>query len=296
VSAIAVLGSTGMLGSCLSRVLANSFDDVIEVNRTGVQIVKSSRIAQLNVLDETNLENVFSKINIEYIVNAVGLIKQHINHNDPADQFKAREVNTIFPSRLEKYADYNGIKVIQIGTDCVFDGAQGSYSENDKFNAEDLYGRTKSDGEKMLKSTMTIRSSIVGRELNSNVSLLNWFLSQPERAIVEGFTNHYWNGVTTLAFANVVRGVIEKRNFKSGSIHLVPGNKVSKYELLNEFRSSFERSDIEIKPVETEKKIDRTLRTLHPEVNSTLWRNAGYNCAPDVAKLVGEFAEWCKFK
>jgi dTDP-4-dehydrorhamnose reductase len=228
------------------------------------------------------------------MINAVGLIKQLIHESQPTDQIMATEINSRFPVRLENYCDYKGIKVIQIGTDCVYSGFTGGYTESDKFDATDLYGLTKLQGEKELKSTMTIRTSIIGKEIKSKVSLLDWFLTQPHGAEVKGFTNHHWNGVTTLAFSRITAGIILEKEFQSETIHLVPGNVVSKYELLNDFMESFGRNDLNLTPVHAETSIDRTLKTNYPIRNSSLWRNAGYNLIPTIDELIKEFAEWCE--
>lgn len=293
---IAILGSTGMLGSCLTQVLSGSFDEIVEVNRKGISVNNSSKVIKLDVLEERNLERAFSGLQIEYVINAVGLIKQLIQDSMPTDRDLAIEINTMFPVRLENFCDYKGIKVIQIGTDCVFSGKTGNYNENDVFDAIDLYGQSKFQGEQALKTTMTIRSSIIGKELNSKVSLLDWFLNQPRNADVKGFTNHYWNGITTLAFSKIVTGIIQQDEFRSEIIHLIPENKVSKFELLNDFMQSFNRNDVNLLPTQAENSVDRTLGTNYPLRNSILWRNAGYNSVPTIAELVSEFAEWCEIR
>lgn len=281
-----------MLGSCLTKVLSESFGEVVEVNRSGEQVVSTSKVVRITGLNERNLEDAFNGLQLDYVINAVGLIRQLINDASPADEKLAFEVNTEFPINLENFCDYKGIKVIQIGTDCVFDGESGDYSETDEFNAIDLYGISKLQGELSLKSTMTIRTSIVGKEIKTRVSLLEWFLGQPISADVRGFTNHYWNGVTTLAFSKVISGIIREENFESSTIHLIPKDKVSKYELLNEFKRAFNRNDLNLEPVEAERSVDRTLKTNSPLKNSSLWRNAGYNSIPSIAELITEYAEW----
>lgn len=283
-----------MLGSCLTKVLSEKLGEVVEVNRSGISVLESSKVVQLDVITERDLETAFSGIKVEYIINAVGLIKQLIDESNETDRTLAIETNSEFPIRLESYCDYKGIKVIQIGTDCVYSGHSGDYTETDNFDASDLYGLTKLQGEQELKTTMTIRCSIIGKELNSKHSLLDWFLAQPNGALVNGFTNHHWNGVSTLAFSKVVSGIILESDFQSKTLHLVPADKVSKYELLNQFKRSFGRNDLNLTPTHAETSIDRTLKTNFPKRNSDLWRNAGYNSIPTIAELIDEFAEWCE--
>jgi dTDP-4-dehydrorhamnose reductase len=194
---------------------------------------------------------------------------------------------------LNSYAKDSSIPIIQIGTDCVYSGLDGDYSEDFEFDCNDLYGLSKVSGEHESKSMMTIRCSIIGHEIKSSVSLMDWFLSQPTSAPVNGYTNHFWNGVTTLAFARVVNGIVAKNAYSPGTVHLVPKDQVSKFELLQILAEMYGRKDIEISKFESEMSINRTLATLFPHKNEQMWLNAGYTQTPSIVELIQEYAEWC---
>ena len=166
----------------------------------------------------------------------------------------------------------------------------GHYLETDAHDAEDVYGKTKSLGEVVSKNVMHIRVSTIGREIGRSTLLLEWVLSHPQGAAIPGYTDHFWNGVTTNHFAKVVRGIIESDGFESGLSHLVPANELSKAELVQQIASAFGRSDLIVKETATGKPINRTLSTTNPDFNRRLWVAAGYPEIPTIEQLIAEIA------
>jgi len=288
---VAVLGSTGMLGSTITRGLENNSMTVYEFNRSGISITKKNESRKLNVATDNDVTKSFSGLKLDYIINCIGLIKQLINLKDQDSIKLAYNINAEFPSKLTNFAKSLGIPVIQIGTDCVYSGRIGGYAEDEPHDPTDIYGITKSMGEIESSATMIIRCSIIGKELRTSNSLLSWVLSQTHNSRINGFTNHLWNGVTTLHFSQIVSGIIESGTYKEGVFHLVPHNVVSKYELISLIAKEFERSDLQISKFEAELPVNRSLITIYPERNLQLWSNGGYNRIPTVAEMVSTFAK-----
>lgn len=292
-SRVAVLGSTGMLGSALSRFLTNEGFGVIEFNRCGIPQNNRNIAYQCDV--ESKLKYLLSDLQQtkpDFIFNAIGVIRQKIDKEDRDSQLSAQRVNVDFPSRLNEFQAQFGIPVIQIGTDCVFSGKKGSYSENEQFDPVDIYGHTKVEGEQKSNLAMTIRTSIVGKEYSSNFSLLSWVLSAAPNSEIDGYVNHRWNGVTTLAFSKIVSGILKRNLFESGIVHLVPQDSLSKFQLVNEIKSAFGRQDLQINKFWTEFAVDMTLSTTNTELNARLWRSGGYNNVPTIKELLLEYADW----
>ena len=289
---VAVLGSTGMLGSTLTRVLENQFKTIYEFNRSGISATGKNHTRVIEVTDSNCLLNSFNGLEIDYIVNCIGMIKHVIDENDQNSVNLAGKINSEFPANLNIYASRLGIPVIQVGTDCVYSGKSGLYSENDPHEPIDIYGETKNAGEQSATDSMLIRCSIVGKELKSRNSLLEWVISQPIGAKVEGYVNHLWNGVTTLHFSQIISGVIKSGAYKPGILHLVPRDIVSKFELINLISSEFGRSDLQISQFEAETPINRSLITINPERNLQLWRQGGYNEIPTISEMVSTYAKW----
>ena len=287
---IAVVGSTGMLGREVA--LTNFFGfEVVEINRASAPVLLKNRHIQV----DSNLSNVdelmdFSKI--EYLVNCAGLIRQKIDEKLPNSRKAALTANFEIPFKLISLSERYNFKIIQIGTDCVYSGKKGNYIETDYHDATDLYGKTKSLGEIPHKNLSVIRASIVGREINTQSSLLSWFLSQPKGAVVSGFTDQLWNGVTVRHFAKFVKGIIEENNFEkfSGTHHIFPTNRVTKEKLLKIFASAFGREDIEVVPVSSGRELDMTLSTNNVNFNETIWELAGYPSALSIEEMIVEYS------
>jgi len=293
---VAVLGSTGMLGSTLTHILESQFENIYEFNRSGISVTGNNKSRSIEVRSSNGILDSFKGLEIDYIVNCIGMIKHLINESDQNSVNLASKINSKFPADLNNYANRLGISVIQVGTDCVYSGKSGLYSESDPHDPIDIYGLTKNIGEQSATDSMLIRCSIVGKELNSKNSLLEWVVSQPKSALVKGYVNHIWNGVTTLQFSQIISGIIKSGTYKPGITHLVPKDIVSKYELINLISLNFGRSDLQISQFEAETPINRSLITVNPERNLQLWRNGGYNEIPTIAEMILTYVKWLQEK
>ena len=293
---VAILGSTGMLGSTLTSVLENQTETIYEFNRAGISVTGNNEAKAIEVTKADSILDSFKGLEINYIVNCIGIIRHLIDESDQNSVTLARKINSEFPINLSIYARRFNIPVIQVGTDCVYSGKLGLYSESDQHDPVDLYGLTKNIGEQSATDSMIIRCSIVGKELKSDNSLLEWVISQPKGAKVRGYINHLWNGVTTLHFSQIISGIIKSGTYKPGIIHLVPKDIVSKYELINLISLHFGRTDLQISQFEAETPINRSLITINSEQNLQLWSNGGYNEIPTIAEMVSTYAKWHQVK
>jgi len=259
---IVVLGVTGMLGHKMFQILKNQFDSVIGFAYENVSqppfdkvtLFQDAEIVEgVDVSNFQSLEEHLNQIKPDYIVNCVGIIKQR----DAASAYiPSIELNALLPHKLAAMALKWGGRVIHFSTDCVFDGKRGSYSETDLSNATDLYGKSKFLGEVQGENALTLRTSIIGRELTSHKSLLDWFLAQ-EGKTIKGYKNVIYSGVTTNQISEVVKMVIEKFPTLSG-LYQVVADPISKYDLLALAQDAF---GVGIKMVpETETISDRSMK------------------------------------
>ncbi len=201
---ILVLGITGMLGSAVFKAFSqDSQYDVWGTLRSSAALNRfpasdSERILTgVDVLDQDSLVSVLTKVRPDVVVNCVGLIKQLADANDP---LTALPTNALLPHRLARLCSLAGARLIHISTDCVFSGRIGGYLESDLSDAEDLYGKSKYIGELHdLPNAITLRTSIIGHELNSSHSLVDWFLSQ--EGSVRGFSQAIFSGLPTAELA-----------------------------------------------------------------------------------------------
>ena len=228
----------------------------------------------------------------QWIINAIGITKPLIRDDHAAEILNAIEINSLLPHTIGREAQRRNARVIQIATDCVYSGSKGHYTETDAHDALDVYGKTKSLGECFLPNTQHLRCSIIGPEPKDFKFLIEWFRRQPPDASVNGFTNHHWNGVTTLHFAKLCKGIIETGPALSHLQHVVPSGLVTKARMLHDFAQAYSRPDITIRDTEAKTVIDRTLDTTTPDANLALWRAAGYQQPPTVTHMILELGKY----
>ena len=228
----------------------------------------------------------------DWVINAIGVIKPHIREDDPHSVENAIHINALFPHRLAAAAKESGFRVIQIATDCTYSGRDGNRVEDSPHDPTDVYGKTKSLGEVRSEGMHHVRCSIIGPEPKGHLSLLEWFRGRPEGAEVTGFVNHRWNGVTTFQFARICGGIIREDIALPHCQHLVPGDSVTKADVLAFFAAVFGREDIRILRGDAASVVDRTLATLRPDLSDALWKAAGYGRAPSVQEMIGELGEY----
>lgn len=288
---ILILGSTGMLGSEVLKVFTQSEKYKIYTNIRNNKQKNYFKINSLNTVtffkfdarvDSVNKLKKYIKKNT-LIINCIGTIKPHINENNQDSVFNAIQINSLFPHQLHKMYSQN--KIYQIATDCVFSGKIGLYNENDLHDAEDVYGKTKSLGEVKNKNFYNIRTSIIGKELNSSKSLYEWFASQKQNSIINGFKNHSWNGLTTKAFAKIIISIIENKINLPNNIHIMPNDIISKYAMLNFFKKKLNKK-ISVKPTIAKIKINRTLTTIYPKIVKKIWLRSEYKKMPKLIDLI----------
>ena len=283
---ILILGSDGMLGQEFSFLALTNPNNFFFTTRSGRDIFGNSCFKFDCETD--NLDFLLSSVKPEYVINCIGLVKQKIDEISAETFQKAIEVNAFFPKILGQLANKYNYKVIQIATDCVFNGEDGNYIESDLHTANDIYGITKSLGEVVSPHFLNLRVSIIGKAIKSKHSILNWLLIQKQNSLIKGYSNHIWNGITSLAFAKICIGIIKNDSFRSGIFHIVPGDKLSKYDLLFALINKFNRTDLQIEKFELADKKDLSLLTMFPSINSTFWLQAGYSEPPSIKYLVNE--------
>ncbi len=271
---VVILGSSGMLGNMVKSSLAlpTTTLEVISFDRTTFEVSPKGinelggRLSHLCGFDT------------DYVINCIGAIKPTFdkarNHTRPI------YTNAVFPHQLALWCELTDTKLIHITTDCVFTGDKGRYVENDPHDCSDVYGQSKSLGEP--NSVMNLRTSIIGPEVGGRKrSLLEWIKSQDGKSI-NGYTNHLWNGLTTLELARCIEDIMLDELWTPGIFHIFSSD-VSKHTLIEEVAHQY-ALDIDITPTEADVAVDRTLRTLDG-MNSIL-------CPQDIDVQIGDLVDW----
>tara|TARA_R110001592_G_scaffold363361_1_gene685187 strand:+ start:15668 stop:16489 length:822 start_codon:yes stop_codon:yes gene_type:complete len=246
---LVILGSTGMLGNAVSDYFTDKTGYATDTSYRKEELKRNKNSFYFDAT-KTPLSAIPE---CDYIINCIGVIKPFMANS----LVNAITINSMFPHKLSKWCKETNKKLIHITTDCVFSGGTGKYSELDDHDCLDSYGKSKSLGEP--NDCMVIRTSIIGEEIHQNASLIEWVKKNKGKTI-RGYTDHYWNGITTTQFADICHQVIQKNLFSIGKSH-VYSNDVSKYELVSQINKSF-NLDINIEAYETSTVCDRTLRTV----------------------------------
>lgn len=268
---ILILGITGMLGSMVYRYL--SFNRNLRVFGTtrATSMINNDKIFNLEAgfINEEDIKNLISKTNPAYVINCIGIINKYCTIDNPKGIQNAISINSLFPHRLAYLIKLQApeTKILQIATDCVFSGKKGNYIETDVHDPVDIYGKSKTLGEVVSHNLLNIRCSIIGPELYNKISLLEWFLALSENEIVNGYNHHFWNGVTTLQFAQLCENIIIKNEFNSlrelnHVLHYCINESVSKYQLLILFDQVFKKN-MKIIKIDDSYKMDRTLVSIY---------------------------------
>lgn len=286
ISKVMVLGGGGMLGHKMFQTLREHFACTFCTVREDMQKPPFNRVELLqggdvvpgvDVTDFAALDAMMSAFRPEYVVNCVGVIKQRSEAVAPIPSIT---INSLLPHKLARMAARWGGRVIHFSTDCVFSGKRGGYLEGDLSDAEDLYGKTKFLGEVAVPNALTLRTSIIGRELSERRSLLEWFLAQNHKTI-RGYRRVIYSGVTTNHIAGLVASIIREHAGLNG-LYQVASEPISKYDLLCLLREAY-RLDVEIEPDDAETS-DRSMR------GDSLRAAIAYKCPPWPA-LVRQLAE-----
>jgi len=281
---VLVLGASGMLGNTVLRLFGQSpgYQVFGSVRSSGALRFLASNlhpsvIAGVDVENIDGLTRLFAVVHPDVVINCVGLVKQLAEADDP---LSAIPINALLPHRLAQLCEVAGARLVHMGTDCVFSGAKGMYTEADASDAKDLYGRSKYLGEVDYPHAITLRTSIIGHELDGARSLVGWFLAQ--EGSVKGFTRAIFSGLPTVEIARLIRDHVIPHPDLHGLYH-VSAEPIKKFDLLTLVANQYGKS-IDILPDETYV-IDRSL-------DSTRFRTAtGFQPAPwdELVRLMHDF-------
>jgi dTDP-4-dehydrorhamnose reductase len=279
---VLVLGGTGMLGHKVYQVLSHQFDTFATV-RSGrhayeaLQLFAPGRLlGEADARNFNTVQRVLAEVTPNTVVNCIGVVKQVATAHDPIASIS---LNALFPHLLEAACAERAIRLIHISTDCVFSGKIGQYTEDDNPDPVDLYGRSKLLGEVSGPSSLTLRTSIIGREIAGAHGLVEWFLGQ-RGCQVRGYTNAIFSGFTTVVLSKIIAMILQDHPEMHGLYH-ASAEPISKYDLLMLLREAYDLP-IEIEPF-PDVRIDRSL-------NSQRFRQVTGFMPPSWSTMIEELA------
>ncbi len=273
---VLVLGGTGMLGHKVYAACRRRFDTWVttrSARRLRGKFDETRTIYGVNACQLYSVAQAISTAEPDVVINCIGIVKQL-----DADAGICVAVNSLFPHQLAGTCVAAGARLIHISTDCVFSGRRGMYAEEDAADPEDVYGRSKLLGEVTGPGCLTIRTSFIGRELDTANGLLEWFISQ-KGGTVKGYRNAIWSGYTTTELARQIASVVGRD--LTGLYH-VASEPISKYDLLGLINERLELG-VEIEPDDTVH-CDRSL-------DSTRWRAATGFASPPWSEMMQDIED-----
>jgi dTDP-4-dehydrorhamnose reductase len=233
-------------------------------------------------MDVTNffeLGSLINNSNFDYIINSVGIL----NKTAEAKPDYAILINSYLPHFIESITKGTNSRLIHISTDCVFSGKRGSYIESDLKDGIGYYSQSKALGEIINSKDLTIRTSIIGPDLNPNgFGLFNWLIKQ--NGTIHGFSEVYWSGVTTIQLAKLIMDIIISNDPITGLVHMTNNIKISKYDLLLLLKKIYRLNNVEIEQSNLYS-VDKSL------INT---RNDLFTNIPNYEEMIFEMKEYMK--
>lgn len=273
---ILIIGTKGMAGHVVFTYLQET--GKYEVFGLARNIEESAHVFNADVSDTHKLEKIISENQFDAVINCIGIL------NKDAEDHPSKAVwfNSYFPHFLESITKGTSTKVIHISTDCVFNGKRGGYIETDQKDGYGYYAQSKALGEVYNEKDLTIRTSIIGPELNKNgIGLFHWFMSQPENAQLKGYSQAYWSGITTIELAKVIDEVLSSQN-ASGLVQVAGKEKIDKYNLLKLFNEVFRNNTVTIDSDDSYR-IDKSLVSIREDFKYKV---------PSYKEMLLEMKEW----
>lgn len=241
---VLILGATGMLGHVLLKRFFHNDD--FEVHGTVRKLTglkqyfsEEEMKALIPNVDADNFDSILHAFRVskpDIVINCIGIIK-HLP--SAKNHFMAININALFPHKLANLCEVANARLVHVSTDCVFKGTKGDYTEADLSNAEDIYGKTKFLGEVDYEHAITLRTSIIGHELQTNIALVDWFLNQEGK--VNGYEKAIYTGVTTYELANVIINYVIPNESLHG-LYQVASDKISKYDLIKLIAKTYHKT------------------------------------------------------
>lgn len=274
---VIIFGASGMAGHTIDDYLKSTHKYIVyTIGRENDYFIPDFFIKNI-ATDLKYMETIITNIKPDIIINCIGMLVKGCDEHIASGIF----LNSYFPHWLSKFS----AKIIHLSTDCVFNGKRGLYKDTDEKDGKSQYAKAKSLGEIINNKDLTIRMSIIGKELKENgTGLFEWFMKQ--KGEITGYDKVYWTGITTLELAKAIDKLINT-NF-TGLYQLAFPYKISKYELIKLIKNIWKKDDVTI--IEScDKTCDKSL------INSSQ-SIPNYKMPLSYKQMLGEYYAYCQLR
>lgn len=281
---ILILGADGMIGHKIAQSLED-FELILasrkSISSKSIGIINGKMVLHNLITDSLDL--LLDNTTPDIIINCAGITtRRGVEDNIVNTEL----LNSDLPHKLDSWANLNSKKLIHFSTDCVFSGNRGNYLDNDFADAEDIYGKSKALGEVNSPNTLTIRCSMIGRELYNFTELFEW-LKKNKNKKIEGYSKVFYSGITTVRMGKILNQIL-KKNLNLSGIYNISSTPISKFDLLVKLSNAF-NLNVDIKQNKNNKSNKVLISEKFTEITGIY--------PPNWDDLISEFKEDCnKYK
>jgi dTDP-4-dehydrorhamnose reductase len=281
---ILILGADGMIGHKIAQSLED-FELILaskkSISSKSIGIIKGKMVLHNLITDSLDL--LLDNTTPDIIINCAGITtRRGVEDNIVNTEL----LNSDLPHKLDSWANLNSKKLIHFSTDCVFSGNRGNYLDNDFADAEDIYGKSKALGEVDSLNTLTIRCSMIGRELYNFTELFEW-LKKNKNKKIEGYSKVFYSGITTVRMGKILNQIL-KKNLNLSGIYNISSTPISKFDLLVKLSNAF-NLNVDVKQNKNNKSNKVLISEKFTEITGIY--------PPNWDDLISEFKEDCnKYK
>ena len=281
---ILILGADGMIGHKIAQSLED-FELILasrkSISSKSIGIIKGKMVLHNLITDSLDL--LLDNTTPDIIINCAGITtRRGVEDNIVNTEL----LNSDLPHKLDSWANLNSKKLIHFSTDCVFSGNRGNYLDNDFADADDIYGKSKALGEVDSPNTLTIRCSMIGRELYNFTELFEW-LKKNKNKKIEGYSKVFYSGITTVRMGKILNQILNK-NLNLSGVYNISSTPISKFDLLVKLSNAF-NLNVDIKQNKNNKSNKVLISEKFTEITGIY--------PPNWDDLISEFKEDCnKYK
>ena len=278
---ILILGADGMIGHKIAQSLED-FELILasrkSISSKSIGVINGKMVLHNLITDSLDL--LLDSTTPDIIINCAGItIRRGIESN----MVNTRLLNSELPHKLDSWANLNSKKLIHFSTDCVFSGNRGNYLDNDFADADDIYGKSKALGEVDSLNTLTLRCSMIGRELYNFTELFEWLRKNKNKKI-EGYSKAFYSGITTVRMGMILNQIL-KKNLNLSGIYNISSTPISKFDLLIKLSNAF-NLNVEVKQNTNNKSNKVLISEKFTEITGIY--------PPNWDDLISEFKEDCE--
>ena len=281
---ILILGADGMIGHKIAQSLED-FELILasrkSISLKSIGIIKGKMVLHNLITDSLDL--LLDSTTPDIIINCAGITTRRGVEDNIVN---TGLLNSELPHKLDSWANLNSKKLIHFSTDCVFSGNRGNYLDNDFADADDIYGKSKALGEVDSLNTLTLRCSMIGRELYNFTELFEWLRKNKNKKI-EGYSKAFYSGITTVRMGMILNQIL-KKNLNLSGIYNISSTPISKFDLLIKLSNAF-NLNVEVKQNTNNKSNKVLISEKFTEITGIY--------PPNWDDLISEFKEDCvKYK